>query len=466
VTILRRRVMGETEILADYALSAKYEDLPEAVIEKPKQLILNHIGCAFGGSRMESGQATLRLIRDMGGKPESTIIADGTKVPCLLAGYLNSILLGQLDYDATLASVGHPSISIIPAGLAVGERVKASGKEWIIATVVGFDVCIRVIEAIRASFDVFWKGFARGSGEIFGPTAAAGRMLGLSTKEMTHAFGFAGGGATPLRGTGGLQRGLPGLPFKGSRGVPTATGIWAAFLAKEGFASNSTILEGERGYWAMVGSDQCDYDRMTADLGKKYEIMRIAFKNYPCCQWIQSTATATDAIVQAHHPNPEDIEQIIVTAQPEMAEYMKYEWKSMMDTEFCIPYDVAMVILGVKPGVEWHTGEHYDDPKVHEIANKVKHNPDPELAKDYYYDRKYVSTVEILMKDGRRLLQRMDYGKGEPENPFTREDLINKVTNLALPKIKQDQLDEIITMTERLEEVDNLSELTWLLAVV
>ncbi|NWG75300.1 MAG: MmgE/PrpD family protein, partial [Rubrivivax sp.] len=122
--------MGVTRTLAQYAVNTKYEDLPKEVIEQAKVCILNILGAAFGGCKTRIGKLHINMAKDIGGgNPQATIIGDGTKVSVPLAAYANGSLGFALDYEDMIHYILHPGYISVAASLAVGEKLKSTGKD-------------------------------------------------------------------------------------------------------------------------------------------------------------------------------------------------------------------------------------------------------------------------------------------------------------------------------------------------
>jgi len=465
----KEKVMSETQILADYVAQAKYDDLPAEVVAHVKDLISDTIACGLGGRKTLEGDLLINIVKEMGGKPEATIIGEKTKLSCMHAAHVNCVICNMLDYDETLARMGHICNSVVPTALAIGERVNASGKDIINAVVLGCEVITRINDAVNPSEEAFWKTFERGAGMPFGTPTVAGKLLGLSGEQIANAFGLTGIRGEATRGApGSWDRTREGMPrwmkVRGTRGR-TDDGIWAAFLAQKGFPGNRWILDEGRGYEVSVGSDRYDPTKLTANLGKKYEMMRLAFKFYSACRWTSSSLDAVEAIVSENGIKAEDVEQVIVRGQKSLADdFAIYEPAHIIAGEFSIPHVVSMVLLREPTGPNWYTEDKLKSPRVQELRNRVKLEHDPKSTKIYYEECKYDITVDITTKDGRSFSKHAEYAKGEPENPWTHEEHIDKLRNMARwLGMKEKQIEELVKTFDRLEEVGNISELTRLL---
>jgi 2-methylcitrate dehydratase PrpD len=467
--------MGETEILANYVARARYEDLPAEVVTHTKKIMMDTIACGLGGRKTLEGDVLLDIVKEMGGKPQATIMGDATRVYCEQAVQVNRVLTNMLDYDDDILTpnIGHMSSVLVPVALAIGEYTNASGKDIINALVLGYEVIIRLRQAVDPSEEVFFKSFEKidYSGLAFGATAVAGKLLGLNGEQMADAFGLTGyvrikrvPDINPDREKDGMARWM-----KVTGGDATIPSIHAAFLAQRGFPGDRTILNQGRGYEVTVGSDRYDTTKLIAGLGKRYGTLKICFKLYSSCRLISATLEAAAAIASENNIKAEDVEQVIVKAQKNVTRNMAlYEPKYMIQAQFCVPYLVTMVLMGEPTGPNWFTEDMLKNPRVREFQHKVKLEEDPEATKVGWgpMNVRWNSTVEITTKDGQSFTKHVEYPKGEPENPFTKQDHIDKLTNMALwLGLKRSQIDELIQTLDRLEKLDNISGLTRLLVL-
>jgi len=465
--------MGETEILADYVARGKYEELPAEVVTHAKKIVMDTISCGLGGRKTREGDVLLDIVKEMGGKPQATIMGDATRVSCEQAAQVNRVITNMLDYDDDILNpnIGHMSSVIVPVALAIGEYTNASGKDILNAMVLGYEVVIRLRQAVDPTEEVFLRSFEKidFSGLAFGATAVAGKLLGLNGEQMADAFGLTGyvrikrvPDSNPNREKDGMARWM-----KVTGGDATIPSIHAAFLAQRGFSGDRTILNQGRGYEVTVGSDRYDAAKAIADLGKRYGMLKISFKFYSSCRLISATLEATEAIASENGIKAEDVKQVIVKAQKHLSRNMAaYEPKYMIQAQFCVPHLVTMVLMGEPTGPTWFTEEMLKNPKVREFQRKVKIEEDPEATKVGWGPMNVIwnSTVEITTKDGRSFSKHVEYPRGEAENPFSRQDHIDKLTNMASwAGMKQSQTNKLIQTLDRLEQLSTISELTRLL---
>jgi len=458
--------MGETEILADFIARANYEDLPKNVIKDAKERIGNAIACGLGGRKTLEGDLLIDIMKEMKGHPEATVIGDKTKLSFMQAAQVNRVLMHMMDYDDDLTNICHMSIVLIPVALAIGERIQASGKDIINAFVLGCEVVTHLREALDPSIEAFYKTFERvDAGLQFGVTAVAGKLLRLTGGQIADAFGLTGFmKASRVTRPDWAKRGMPRW-MKITGGDITIPGIHAVLLAQKGFPGDRAILDQGRNWEASVGSDRYDASKLITNLGKEYGILKIGYKFYSACRYTSTTLDAVAAIVSENQIKPEDVKEVIVKVQRLVSEnFAIYEPEYMIQAQFSIPYVVTMVLMGEPTGPNWFREDLLKNPRVRELQHRVKLVEDPVATKTFYPGYKTPSTVEIVMQDGRHFSKSVEYPKGEPENPFTRQDHIDKLTNMASwLGMKQSQIDELIHTLDRLDKLNQISDLMRLL---
>ena len=458
--------MGETEILADYVASAKYEDLPVEVVSHAKKCVMDTIACGLGGRRSLEGDVLIEIMREMGGKQEATVIGDKTRLSFMQAAQVNRVLTNMLDYDDTLMKVGHMSSVLVPVALAVGERFNASGKDMINALVLGYEVIIRIRDAVNPSEEAYWKTFERiDSGIHFGSAVVAGKVMGLNGEQMADAFGLTGlVRAWRITRPDWAKRGMPRW-MKVTGGDITIPGIHAVLLAKKGFPGDRGILDHGRGYEVFVGSDRYDVTKLITNLGDEFGMLEIGFKFYSACRHISTALQAVAGIVLENGIKADNVNEVIVKVKKLVVDnFSIYEPEHMIQAQFSIPYAVTMILMGEPTGPNWYKEDMIKNPMIREIQHKIKLQEDPVATKKSYSEYKSPSTVEVTTKDGKRFSKYVEIPKGDPQNPFTEQDHINKLINMATClSMEENQIDELVQALTGLEKLETISELTYLL---
>ncbi|MGD9030290.1 MAG: MmgE/PrpD family protein [Anaerolineae bacterium] len=455
-----------TRELATYAVETEFEDYPHEVIDRAKVLILDSVGCMFGGCQTNLGEAILTPIRSMGGSQEATIVGGGVKVPTIQAAFVNGTTANALDYDDTLLGIGHPGASIIPAALAIGEWTNASGRDVVNAILIGYDVGDRIGLAIQPSYERLQNVWGVGTWQTFSAVVAAAKVLNLDLKQTLNAYGVAGATA-PLPNTQKWGWALEERPIhwvKEPTGWPCWTGATAAVLAKHGFIGNNYILDGDNGFWIMAGSDQCDYDKMTEGLGSEYEVVNnIAIKPYSSCRWQHATLDCVKQLKDQHGLEPEDVKEIVVHSFAWVKTHELYGPADMVDAQFCIPYTVTMVLLGLHPGPAWYTEENLKSEEILNLSKKVRVEVDPELDKAYFEKDQLSARVEVTTQQGEQFEAFVDVPTGDPRNPLSIQEIEDKFRNQALYSLEEEEVEEAIQLIYDFENLDSVSYLMSLL---
>lgn len=441
-----------TQTLSTYIASSRFDDLPNDVIDKAKMCVLDSLGCALGGTTLEAGRILLNFVAEVGGKPESTLLPRGPKVPAVSAAYANSHLANLMDFDDTLK--GHPGACIIPPALAVAEKLGSSGRELINAVVLGYEVGMRILNAIIPSHERLAKA-PRGPGtrHIYGAVTASSALLHLDADTTAMALGLAGVNApVPSSPTERMERPVSWSKF--NHGWASQGGVLAALLAQRGFVSSKTILDGDKGFWVMAGSDRCDFGEFTRGLGQEYITRKVAFKTFPCCRFLHSSIEALKEIITEHDISPTSIDRIHVQSFGRVAQLLDYAPANEIDVQFSLPYVMVMGLLGKSPGYEWLAEANFRDPRTLAMLKKVSVEVDPEAERKFRDEGNESSTV-LVNVGGKEFKAFVIH----PRGLLTHEELHDKFRGLAVPLLGRSASEGVIEAIEHLEDLSNVSSL-------
>src|ERR1700722_13751940 len=249
-----------TRTLARYLVSARFEDLPEAVRNEAARSLLNWMGVAVGGSRHEAVEIALAAVAPLAGPPQAAVFGRKERLDIMQAALLNGISSHVFDFDDTdLTTALHPSAPVVPVLLALAETRAVSGAEFVNAMVLGIEAECRVARAVTPAMqDVGWH--ATGSVGGFCAAGAGGKILGLDQPRMCHAIGLAA--TQPV----GLREMFGSMTKSFHPGRAAQNGLLAALLAEKGYTSSLQGIEAKRG-WANVLSTARDYGAITENLG-------------------------------------------------------------------------------------------------------------------------------------------------------------------------------------------------------
>lgn len=439
--------------LAKNVIDAKYGSLPKEAIEATKRGILDTLGVLIAGA--SDCETEVSLVREWGGREESTILVYGGKVPATNAAWVNSIMAQALDYDDAMVGALHVSASAVPTALAVSEvRGGVSGKEFITAIAAGADLATRIHFASRN------YGFhATGTIMVFGTAAIAAKILGLDIDGMLNALGIAF-----IRAAGSHQVAADKvLALRLIQGFVSRSGIEAAILAQRGFTGVKNVLQGTYGFFHLFSRDEGDLDALTAQLGKRFEGVRAFIKKYPSCG---TTHAATEAALRLVHEvdiEPKEISRITVEVSEFVHSISGHPFKigdnPRVEAQFSLPYTVANAIVRKSSMLQHFTERYVCDPEVAAITHKV-HPIITTRGEDLS------ALVKIEMKDGRKYSESINHSEAFLQRPLSAEEVKEKFRNcvaFAPEPLTEGNCESIIDMVDRLEEIDDISKLVKLL---
>lgn len=431
-------------------------------MESAKLATLNIAGTCLGGFQTRIGRLHVELAKELGGGQErATIIGDGARVSVPAAAYANANLGFALDYEDMLHYVLHPGHTTLGAGLAVGEDVHASGRDLIAAVVLGYEVGGRIAVAIQPTPErgaqVWGEGY-----HSFPAAVTAGKLLGLDEDELDVALGIAAiYSCVPsvYKYFGPVAETRPMREVKQGWGWQCLAGVLAALSARTGFRGGYGVLDGERGYWTMVGSDRCDFERMVAGLGERWATSETEYKIHPSIGLNHPAFWATKELVETNGIRAEDVEEVTVTtlwadligdAAPRAA----------VDAQFSLPYTVAATILREPLGPGLYADEKLEDPALQEVLARIRLVHDPAADRAFFEDQRIVQAVEIALRDGRTVRRETEFPRDRPA--YGRAEIEAKFEALAsgaLGDVKRARLREALDGLEALDDVSRLAEL-------
>lgn len=436
--------------LAKYIVSTKYEDLPQDVVSYTKLCILDYFGSAFAGSSKPPVKMIDELVRELGGEAQATLVTGGESSVAnvaLVNGAASHVV--ELD-DIHKASIIHAATVVIPAALAVAEWKDLSGKDFITAVVVGYEVSYRIGEAVSPSHYYYWHNTATCG--TYGSASAAAKLLGLNEEEIVHTLGSAGTQAAGLWEfieDGAMTKQL-------HPGKAAMNGVISALLAQKGFTGARKILEGNRGFFKAM-SDEFKVDKITNGLGKEFKIIENSYKVHASCR---HTHHAMDLMINYKNEstvNPEEIERITVkTYQIAINITDNDDPTTEYASKFSLQYCTALALLNGQGGLDQFNDQALWNEEIRSLMKRVDVQVDPEI--DRLYPEKWGAVVDVHLKSGETITKKTDYPKGDPENPVTAVELLDKFMKLAY-KLPENDRELFADKVMALESLENVKEL-------
>jgi 2-methylcitrate dehydratase PrpD len=488
MSILPKQYM--TEQLAEFALATKFEDLPQTVVHAAKRMLLDSIGCIVDGTiASERGKGAAVLAKRLGGPPESSIIGTSDKVSCANAAFVSGDTTYATNFDCVHPEFAHVNPAVVSTSLAVGEMRSVSGKELLLAFVVGEEIGLRVgagleelsgiprSQLVHQAYRKTAKGKQEGSSPhtviigdspaIFGCVASAGKMLTMSNSKMASAMGIAGYNAPmPARGhwhSSGPSVDAGAALLRGfSPGWISHTGIAATLLAETGYTGNMTVLDGEAGFWRFTGAAGWNPKAVTDKIGKEWHLLGTCFKLYPGCGVIHSALDAFKSIVDENHLTPDETEQVKGWVSPHFLRPLcaNRDPSNEVHSQFSAPYIFALLAHRIPPGIEWRSPANMKSPKLRAFMEKVtfdlydKSAPGAKAARDH-------AKIDVVAR-GKKYHAERKYRMGAAvpkEAQMSDKDLEEKFRRNMAVIMPKDKADKVVKTIWELEKVKDVSKL-------
>jgi len=455
--------MSRSREIAKFVKSLSSNDIPVEVRSKVKQEILDTLGICLASSSFPFSDKFFRSVQSADSTSECSVIGKETQLSMMNAALLNGIFAHGLDFDDThMASIIHVSASLMSAGLAVAEKIGASGQELVTALVAGYEITTRI--GLAAAGEFHRRGFHPTSlCGVFGTTIVAGKLFDLSEEQLLHALGIAGSMA------GGIQQFLQdGSEVKRVHaGWAALSGIYAAQLARYGVTGPERVFEGEFGlYNTHLGPEVAKEEYLTDGLGARWETLAISIKPYPCCHLVHAYMDAALDLKKKHHLAIEDIASIecriptTVTRLVCEPASVKMRPPTTYAALFSLPFCVSLLLVKERAGLDEFSEEGIADEAVLSLAHRVSYGLDEEWT---LFPRHFSGWVILHTREGQRYESKQWYNRGSPENPLGEEEITAKFMANATRRLKEKDAWQIIESVQHLENEKNLVELFRLL---
>jgi 2-methylcitrate dehydratase PrpD len=449
--------------LAERYASLTFDELPSEVLERAKGFVLDTVGVAAGGVDLPSSTQLATWVVGLGGRAESSIIG-GTRVPASQAALVNATIAHGLELDdVDNSSSLHPGVVVIPTALAVAEACGASGQEFLVAVVAGYDAIIRIGRA-AGPVAQYERGFhPTATCGVFAAAVTASQLLRLDAGHTANAMGIAGSFAA-----GNLEYMANGAWTKRLQvGGAAQAGVMAAQLAAEGYTGPTTILEGESGF-LRAHSGAPKLALLTQGLAEPYSILEVSVKPFACCRYCQTPIDAVLELVDTHEIDADDVTSIDVgmvsAGIPIVAEprARKLAPTNPVDAQFSVYYAVAVALRRRGAFIDEFDEPTIHDPAVRDLLPLVHVHADPAL--DELYPEHWPSTVSITLTSGERFDLLAKSCRGDPDKPLSREELVQKFEALSRASLDPGTARAAADLIDGIDAEENVDGLMALLS--
>ena len=443
--------------LAEHIQRTRFDQFPAEAVHWAKTAIRDTVAVGIAGVNAPTAAIT-RQVTGLDSRTGACQVI-GTALRCgpLQAARANGTAAHALDYDDIHESMmGHPSVAILPAVLALAESHERTGKDVLLAYLVGMETTCKLGRVV--GFSHFAQGWhATETLGIFGAAAAASRLLALSPDQTATALAIAVSLAAGVRANFGTMV----KPLHA--GLAASNGVWAALLAQEGFTADPRAFEHQQGFFALFRrSDEPPNVDVLNDWLDPPEILvpGIAIKLYPCGAHSHPFIEMIRRLSSAHGLSADSVARIdIRMEQSRHAHTNRPEPKSGLDAKFSVQYTVARALLN--RGVLL---AHFDDaaikePAIRAVMRKIHPAPHPDM--DASWAGKYGGEMAVTATDGRQLTDRIVHQLARgPENPVTDDELWDKFRDCTQSVLPLDRIEALFAALGRLEALDSVSDIT------
>ena len=454
-----------TGAVVDFIGRARFAAFPAEAITIAKRCIIDGLGVLLAGSTQDAGKILHAHVQGVDSRTDATVFGlKPFKTGAAAAALVNGTSGHALDWDDTQLATSadrifglltHPTMPPLVATLALGERRRISGAQFLEAFLTGFEVECKIAEAISPSH--YKKGFhSSGTVGTFGAGVAATKLLGLNAEQTGHMLAIAASSAAGIR----VSFGSMTKPLHVGRAAQN--GVTAAELAARGFTGGKDALDPPWGFFQTFSHGEgFDPKRIIGVLGDPHTIVwpGVSIKPYPCGVLGHPTMDAMRRLVLKHDVKPADITAIRVRAGSNILNPLRYAIaNNELEAKFCPAFMVSAIALRRKAGTAEFNDEFVQSAPVQALMRKVERVLDLQIeAKGW---EKIRSTVEVDLTDGRTLVEHADERyRGGPDLPFTRDELYEKwsdCASLVLPKAAIDEVFELVDGLEKLADVTAL----------
>ena len=415
--------------LANFAANLKIADIPNDVIARAEDLLVDWFGSAIAGKGSRPVEIIAQFAQNMSGYdsshvgPSEVLISRASSSP-FLAAMANAAASHVAEQDDVHnGSVFHPATVVFPPALACAQALGASGEEMLTAAVAGYEVGIRVGEFLgRSHYKVF---HTTGTAGTLAAAATVGHLLKLMPEQMLHAFGSAG---TQSAGLWEFLR-----DAADSKQLHTAhaasTGLMSAYIAQAGFTGAQHIMEGKQGMAAGMSSDS-DPSKLVDGLGIRWAIAETSFKYHASCRHTHPAADALLQVMLANKLKPSDIAKVETLVHQGAIDVLGpvTDPATVHQSKFSMGTVLALIAHYQFAGLQ-EFDQHFHDDAICLFRDRVTMTLDPEV--DGAYPQRWIGKVKVHLHNGQILDGRVDEPKGDPGNTLSRTEITDKAMRLA-----------------------------------
>ena len=444
--------------LAERIHTPGFHDIPQAALDWTASAFVDTVGVTLAGIRQDGPQILLRVPGIAAAPGPALILGTDRRTSVVDAALVNGVASHALDYDDVAGSMGgHPSVMLVPALLPLAEMLGSSGRDLVLAYVVGFETECRIARGVHFHhYDKGWHPTATLG--IFGTAAAAARLLHLSIDQTATALGIAASFAAGLKANFGTMT----KPLHVGHAV--RDGVFAALLANQGFTANPAAFEHKQGFLDVFnGPGTYDTARMLDGWYDPFECGGAGdpgLKPYPCCGSTHPSIGRMIELAHRHDLRPERIARITVMPHARRLPHTDNpDPRTPLAAKFSIQYCVARALIDRSVTLAHFEAEAPFDPTVRRLMQCLEARPHPDMPRDWGTE------VIVETTDGTRFASRLDDypSRGPAGDPMTHAELWRKFADCAERSLPRSGLSAAFDSLIGIASLPRVHDLTALL---
>jgi 2-methylcitrate dehydratase PrpD len=426
-------VEGPTRALAQFVHQAPAGVASPRAVAVLSEAVLDLAGCVVAGSGEDAGRLALDYAQSQASAGGSSVWSGHTRLAPSLAALVNGTAGHALDFDDIGVGAGHVSVAIVPAVFAVAEQVDASGRDLLDALVLSYEVAHRLTSMYPDTrLGPYAAGYHKPSVySVFGGTAGAARLLGLSAEATAHAFGIAASQA------GGLRANFGTMTKPLHAGLAGRAAVGAALLAEFGFTASTQILEQRFGWHDVICRGEGDLTGILKELGDSFAVEEgLVFKAYPCCGANHYAIGAVLDLLRDEGLAAGDVDGVDVEIEARnLDEVLVYDWpRSPLEGKFCLAYNIAAALADGAVTVDTFTDAALA--RLAPLAERVRVHAVDDLPQNG-------ARVAVHTADGRTLTREQLVLRGSLADPMTWAELETKFLGNVAGRLPDANAQEI-----------------------
>jgi 2-methylcitrate dehydratase PrpD len=438
ILVLNKSTKWTSERLAEHVCHLKSGDIPHSALSSASRCVLDAIGAGIAGFQSPAAKVVRQFCKEFFSKGTASVWFSDKQLSTAGAAMANSAAVSVLDVDdGSRLACGHPGAVIIPASLALAQAAGASGRQFLSAVVIGYQVAVN----IAASRDLSkLDTYSTGRWGAYGVAAAGAWLYGLNPSVLAHALAIVGN-YSPMQSASGYGK----VANNVKEGIPWSamTGVASLRLAQEGLTGPLDIFDNPEYFNISI---------ILHALSDPYVIEQTYFKPYSCCRWFHAGIEGLVDLMQQHHLLPSDVQSVqVYTFKEALTEKNEVVPQSLESAQYSYPFCLAVAAHGGAKALLPFDEKWIGRKDLLEWALRVQLVLDQEL--DALFPRQTAARL-VVNTQQERLSRLIEYPLGDPANPLSLRDHQDKFFALSRRSLNDEEGHKLIKSVDDLMNDD------------